>query len=71
MNWLNLIKSGLKYGGASELAFVTPDGNEGEYQNHTLVYGHEKTLCDSCKKTVIEKFFLGGRGTYWCQTCQK
>ena len=65
-----VLKAGLKYGGASELAFVTPDGNEGEYQNHTLVYGHEKTLCDNCKKTDIEKFFLGGRGTYWCKICQ-
>ncbi len=47
-----VLKSGLKYGGASELAFVTPDGKEGEYQNHTLVYGHEKTLCDNCKNLL-------------------
>ena len=67
----SVLKSGLKYGGASEFAFVTPDGKEGEYQNHTLVYGHEKTICGNCKKTIIEKFFLGGRGTYWCPTCQK
>ena len=66
-----VLKSGLKYGGASELAFVTPDGNEGEYQNHTLVYGHTGQICPNCKKNKIEKFFLGGRGTYWCKTCQK
>lgn len=66
----SVLKSGLKYGGASELAFVTPDGREGEYQNHTLVYGHEGEICKSCKITKIEKFFLGGRGTYWCPTCQ-
>lgn len=65
-----VLKAGLKYGGASELAFVTPDGNEGEYQNHTLVYGHQGKICESCKKTKIEKFFLGGRGTYWCSFCQ-
>lgn len=66
-----VLKAGLKYGGASELAFVTPDGNEGEYQNHTLVYGHTGQLCSNCKLNKIEKFFLGGRGTYWCQKCQK
>ena len=66
-----VLKEGLKYGGASELAFVTPDGKEGEYQNHTLVYGHQAELCKSCKKEKIEKFFLGGRGTYWCNFCQK
>ncbi len=65
-----VLKSGLKYGGASELAFVTPDGKEGEYQNHTLVYGHTGEICNSCKSSKIEKFFLGGRGTYFCPKCQ-
>lgn len=65
-----VLKAGLKYGGASELAFVTPDGNEGEYQNHSLVYGHTDEICQSCKKAKITKFFLGGRGTYWCKICQ-
>ena len=66
-----VLKSGLKYGGASELAFVTPDGKEGEYQNHTLVYGHEGDICKRCRKTKLNKYFLGGRGTYWCSNCQK
>ncbi|HLD92477.1 MAG TPA: bifunctional DNA-formamidopyrimidine glycosylase/DNA-(apurinic or apyrimidinic site) lyase [Patescibacteria group bacterium] len=66
-----VLKTGLKYGGASELAFVTPDGKEGEYQNHTLVYGHQGEICKNCKINKIEKFFLGGRGTYWCSLCQK
>lgn len=66
-----VLKAGLKYGGASELAFVTPDGAEGEYQNHTLAYGHEGEVCERCHKAKIEKYFLGGRGTYWCPACQK
>lgn len=66
-----VLKAGLKYGGASELAFVTPDGAEGEYQNHTLAYGHEGEVCERCHKAKIEKYFLGGRGTYWCSNCQK
>lgn len=65
-----VLKAGLKYGGASELAFVTPDGKEGEYQNHTLAYGHQGEECKNCKKDKMEKFFLGGRGTYWCPNCQ-
>lgn len=67
----SVLNAGLKYGGASELAFVTPDGSEGEYQNYTLAYGHEGEVCANCKKTKLEKFFLGGRGTYWCPNCQK
>jgi len=66
-----VLKEGIKYGGASELAFVTPDGEEGEYQNHTLVYGHEGEPCERCHKARIGKFFLGGRGTYFCSVCQR
>ena len=68
---LSVLEAGLKYGGASELAFVTPDGAEGEYQNHTLAYGHTGEPCERCHKAVIEKYFLGGRGTYFCPVCQK
>lgn len=66
-----VLREGLKYGGASELSFVTPDGTEGEYQDHTLVYGHEGELCKRCYKSIIEKYFLSGRGTYFCPKCQK
>jgi len=65
-----VLTAGLKYGGASELAFVTPDGQEGQYQNHTLAYGHEGHPCQRCHKSMIKKYFLSGRGTYWCPTCQ-
>lgn len=65
-----VLKAGLKYGGASESSFVTPDGGEGEYQNHSLVYGHTGKSCTRCEKTIIQKFFLGSRGTYWCPNCQ-
>ena len=68
---VTVLKAGIKYGGASELAFVTPDGGEGKYQNHTLVYGHEGEPCERCHKSVVKKFFLGGRGTYFCPFCQK
>lgn len=65
-----VLKKGLETGGASELAFVTPDGREGQYQDHTLVYGKQGTKCKRCN-TVIEKYMLGGRGTYTCSNCQK
>lgn len=66
-----VLKNGLKYGGASELAFVAPDGCEGKYQNHTLAYGHEGEPCERCHKGIFKKYFLGGRGTYVCPICQK
>ncbi len=68
---IKVLKEGIKYGGASELAFVTPDGAEGKYQNHTLAYGHEGEPCERCHKAIFEKYFLSGRGTYVCPVCQK
>jgi len=66
-----VLKEGLKYGGASELAYVTPDGTEGNYQNHTLIYGREGEKCKNGCGSIIKKIKLGGRGTYFCPICQK
>lgn len=66
-----VLKKGLEKGGASELAFVKPDGQEGTYQNYTLAYGKDGQECPRCKKAKFEKYFLGGRGTYICKVCQR
>lgn len=67
----SVLKDGMKYGGSSENSFVTPDGGEGMYQRHTLVYGKQGNLCPVCKKEKIIKTMIGGRGTYLCPNCQK
>ncbi len=64
-----LIK-GLEEGGASERNFVNVLGEKGNYQNHTLIYGKKGTAC-MYDGEIIQKFFLGGRGTYYCGKCQK
>lgn len=70
-----VLKEGIKRGGASELAFVTPDGGEGKYQDFTLVYGREGEPCKNpaCRQAGVKiiKIKLGGRGTYFCPVCQK
>lgn len=68
---LTVLKEGIKRGGASELAFVTPDGSEGQYQKYFLAYGQAGKRCSRCKKEKIVKKALGGRGTYFCPNCQK
>jgi formamidopyrimidine-DNA glycosylase len=62
---------GMKYGGASELNFVNALGQEGEFQNHTLAYGHKGEKCTKNDGGIIQKTFLGGRGTYFCPKHQK
>jgi len=67
---LDVLQKSLKYGGSSDENFVNALGQEGNYQNHTLVYGREKKPCRNCKN-LIKKIKLGGRGTYYCSICQK
>jgi formamidopyrimidine-DNA glycosylase len=65
-----VLKDGLKYHGASENSFVTPDGMEGKYQQHFLIYGRAGEKCKRCKSGIIKKIKVGGRGTYFCPVCQ-
>jgi formamidopyrimidine-DNA glycosylase len=67
---LSVMEKSFRYGGASELNFVNALGQEGEYQNHALVYGKQGQKCPK-DGAPIKKFFLGGRGTYVCPTHQK
>ncbi|OGH05932.1 MAG: DNA-formamidopyrimidine glycosylase [Candidatus Levybacteria bacterium RBG_13_35_9] len=67
---LTVLKNGLKYGGASELTFVNAFGEEGKYQNHFLAYGKKGEKCSTCGG-IIQKIFLGGRGTFFCPACQR
>ena len=67
---LQVLQKGLKYGGSSDENFVNALGQEGNYQNHTLVYGKKGQKCPVCGG-IIQKIKLGGRGTYFCPSCQK
>ena len=67
---LSVMKKSFKYGGASELNFVNALGQEGEYQRHSLVYGKKGKDCPN-NNGKIKKIFLGGRGTFFCESCQK
>ncbi len=44
-------------------------GREGEYQNELKVYGREGLPCHRCHG-IVQRLRLGGRGTYFCPSCQ-
>lgn len=67
---LSVMEKSMKYGGASELNFVNVLGQEGEYQMHSLVYGKKGQKC-SKDGEIIQKIFLGGRGTFFCPVHQR
>lgn len=65
-----VLQKSLEYGGSSDENFVNALGQEGAYQNHTLVYGKKGQKCPKCG-SIIQKIQLGGRGTFFCPVCQK
>ncbi len=65
-----VLKKGLKYGGSSQSSYVRPDGTSGKYQEHFIVYGKAGKPCPVCG-TKIERIKVGGRGTFFCPSCQK
>ncbi len=64
-----VINLGIKYGGASVDKYVDAAGLGGKYQEHFLVYGRNGQKCKR-DGSVIKKIKLGGRGTYYCSSCQ-
>lgn len=66
-----VLENGLRYRGSSELNFVDVLGQKGEYQNHFLIYGRKGKPCRRDDGGMVEKIYLGGRGTFFCQSCQK
>jgi len=68
-----IIKSleiGLKYGGSSENTYYKIDGTKGRAQEHFQVYAQGGKKCNRCGG-IIKKIKLNGRGTHFCQKCQK
>ena len=66
---IKVLKKSFEVGGASELTFVNILGQEGGYQNHSLVYGKTGKQCPR-GDGVIERITLAGRGTFFCKNCQ-
>lgn len=68
---VKVMEKSFEEGGASELSFVNVLGQEGNYQRHSLVYARSGKSCSRKDGGVIKRITLGGRGTFFCEVCQK
>lgn len=66
---VKVINLGIETGGASAANYVDIKGMGGSYQNHFLVYKRDGEKCKNCSEIIL-KIKLGGRGTYYCPSCQ-
>ena len=65
----SILREAIIYRGTSISDWRDLFGKKGEYQHYLKVYGRAGTSCTRCGG-VIERVKLGGRGTYFCPSCQ-
>jgi len=64
------LRVGIARQGATLRDYRGPDGARGRMQDRFRVYGRAGEPCFRCG-TPIEKIRAGGRGTWYCPTCQR
>ena len=65
-----VIAQGIKNRGTTFRDYKDGDGNKGDNQNHLLVYGRKGEPCKKCGAVLLGTK-IGGRGTVYCEHCQK
>ena len=60
----------IKLGGTTIKSFTSSEGVHGLFQNELLVHGKKKSFCPECGSMIIN-VKINGRGTYYCEKCQK
>ena len=63
-----VISKAIKLGGTTIRSFTSSHMITGRFQNELII--HTKDKCGLCGNKV-KKIFVGGRGTYICDNCQK
>ncbi|HSC90893.1 MAG TPA: DNA-formamidopyrimidine glycosylase [Gaiellaceae bacterium] len=64
------LEAGIARQGSTLRDYRRPDGATGSMQDEFKVYGRLDEPCDRCG-TPIERIVVGGRGTWYCPSCQR
>ena len=67
---IRVLKLAISKKGTSFNLYVKSDGNSGGMLPFLNVYGRQGEKCKRCK-SIIKKIKLNGRGTHFCNSCQK
>ncbi len=68
INTKDVLEHAIMLGGTTIRTYESSEGVHGLFQNELLIHGKDK--CPICGRTV-KKIRVGGRGTYYCEVCQK
>lgn len=67
-NTKKILSEAIENGGTTIKSYTSAEGVHGRFQQNLLV--HTKSKCVTCKGKIT-KITVGGRGTYYCENCQK
>lgn len=70
-NSIKVMNKSIECGGSSVRSYSSGKNTQGTYQNYLVAYGRTNLECLICKKDVITKIKVNGRGTHFCKNCQK
>lgn len=65
-----VMNKSIEKGGSTDRNYVNADGSRGNYLEYAAVYHKNGQSCKRCG-TEISKIRVGGRGTHFCENCQK
>lgn len=65
-----ILTQAIEAGGSTIRSYTSSLGVTGLFQLQIKVHGQQDQPCPSCQ-CCIKKIVVGGRGTYYCPTCQK
>ncbi|MBI9010054.1 MAG: DNA-formamidopyrimidine glycosylase [Tenericutes bacterium] len=65
-----VINKAIRLGGTTIRTYQSSLGVDGLFQNHLNVHTLAGEKCKFCNDTIL-KIRVGGRGTYYCPTCQR
>lgn len=67
----SVLRLAVKHRGTTFHDYVDAEGRQGEFVDFLYVYGREGEKCRRCRKGIIKKTKVAGRGTRYCPVCQK
>ena len=70
---IEVLQKAIRYEGStlSDGTYRNALNEEGDYQNHHLVYDRESKSCQSCSRGKIVRIVQAQRATFYCPKCQK
>ena len=68
---MEILQEAVKHRGSSlaDQQYVDVFGQPGGYQLHHNVYAREGEACRRCRRPIVRQR-VGGRSTFFCDTCQ-